>query len=119
MAKTGEGTLLLANQFISSNGVSIEEGILALDATGQLNTPVTNEATLQILDGTHSISSITGNGTTEVLAGSLTVQSLEQDTLVIGHSATAAAQTIPEPGVMTPLATGLLLCWAIRKRLNK
>jgi hypothetical protein len=120
LTKTGAGTLLLANEAnVGWNGIQIEEGVLALDSTGQItDSPIANDATLRILGGDHTVNTIDGGGTTEVLAGSLTAASIVQDTLVIGGAESQTMQTVPEPGMLGLMAAGLLgiLGWAIGRR---
>ena len=115
LTKRGGGTLLLANSDNRSGTTTIEEGVLALDTTGQITeSPITNDGTFRILGGDHTISSIDGGGTTEVLSGSLTVGSIRQSTLLLGGDSSSASQRheqraapVPEPGMFWLLAAGL------------
>lgn len=119
LTKTGLGTLLLANESYLSSGVRIEEGILALDETGQIHSGwITNEAAFQILTGDHTVSSINGGGTTVVLSGTLTAESIVQDSLTIGSLGSQASQTVPEPGMLALIAAGMagLLGWKWGRR---
>ncbi|MBN2578229.1 MAG: autotransporter-associated beta strand repeat-containing protein [Pirellulales bacterium] len=118
LTKTGPGTLFL----IADNGyegpTTINEGALELDYFAQiaLSSGIENHASFRILCGDHTVSAITGEGTTEVLSGSLTTSSITQGTLVIG-SVLAAGSPVPEPStwILAALA-GLGILMAIRRR---
>ena len=131
--KTGPGTLALANTFNSSSWwysattFTIEEGTLALDATGQMaNTSLLNNATFQILAGDHTLQSITGDGETQVLSGSLTVNSISQGTITLGPGVTLSIAAIPggpssgslapvpEPATIGLLVAALISLAAVR-----
>ena len=70
--KTGSGTLTLNNNSTFTGHMIINEGVLALNSTGQIeNSAIVNDATFQFLAGNHSIASISGTGNTAVLGGQL------------------------------------------------
>jgi surface-anchored protein len=97
-AKTGSGTLVLANAATHNGDTVIADGILALADSGQIeNSAIVNDATFQIMAGDHSVTAISGNGATTVLAGSLTADSIVQNTLTI--AAGARITIAPLPGV--------------------
>jgi hypothetical protein len=52
------------------------------------------------LDKFLTISTIDGGGTTEVLSGSLTTESIVQGSLVIGGADSQAMRAVPEPGMI-------------------
>ena len=78
----------------------VNNGTLALSATGSIlaasdvSTTATT-ATFQIDGGSHTVSSISGVGGTNVLAGNLTATSVSQGTVTIGPGATMTIAAIP------------------------
>ncbi len=122
LEKSGAGTLTLSNSNSYSGETSILGGILALDAQGQIgaSSPIVNDATLRILNGEHTVGAISGGGSTEILAGSMTAASIWQNTLTLGPGATlviaprAGGPTgenlmpVPEPGMAAMVIGGLL-----------
>jgi hypothetical protein len=114
LTKKGIGTVILENSDYYSSETVIEEGVFALDEIGQIAySPITNDATFRILAGDHTVNSIAGGGTTEVLSGSLTANSIVQDSLVIGNRSSAGSASnltpsVPEPGIFILLTAGLL-----------
>ncbi len=108
LTKKGTGTLVLENTALHAGGTVVEEGVLALDATGQVSGPVENAATLEVLGGSHTIGAITGSGTTVVRGDSvIVVGTLVQDTLILGGDGSAAAASpaaVPEPATLLTLA---------------
>jgi autotransporter-associated beta strand protein len=117
LIKSGSGTLVLTGSGTYGGETLIEKGILALDTPqGQIEkSAITNDATFQILSGDHSVGTIAGTGTTEVLSGSLVASSITQNTLSIGASramtiAPAADRALkfdPRP-IPEPATLGLL-----------
>jgi surface-anchored protein len=86
--KTGSGTLVLANVATHLGDTVIADGILALTDSGQIeNSAIKNDAIFQIMAGDHSVTAISGNGASMVLAGSLTADSIVQNTLTISAGA--------------------------------
>jgi autotransporter-associated beta strand protein len=112
LEKSGAGTLTLSNANTYAGKTSILGGVLALDAQGQIDPAslVENQATLKILAGSHQMGTIRGAGTTQVLAGSLTADSIVQDSLVIGSGGMMSAASegenpaVPEPSMLLLLA---------------
>ncbi|MGA2797570.1 MAG: glycoside hydrolase family 44 protein [Thermoguttaceae bacterium] len=108
LEKTGAGTLTLANNDIYSGETSILGGVLALDAQGQISASsvITNNATFRIISGDHTVGTIAGSGSTEILSGILTVNSIVQNELTIGPGAMviiAALPGGPAGGSLTPV----------------
>jgi surface-anchored protein len=116
--KTGSGTLILANHANHSGDTLISDGTLALSATGQIDdSAIENNSTFQILAGIHDITTISGSGITQILAGNLTVGSIAQATLIIGSDGGAAStpqaafsskenlHSVPEPRFIVLLLT--------------
>ncbi len=114
LTKKGTGTLVLENAAAHTGGTVVEAGVLALDATGQIHGTVKNQATLEVLDGSHTVETITGSGTTVVRGDSvIVVGTLVQDTLILGGDGSAAAASpsaVPEPATL--LTLGLLGVYA-------
>lgn len=131
LEKTGDGTLTLANDNTYTGDTKILAGILALNTQGQIShsSSITNDAKFQILSGDHIVGSIAGGGSTEILSGSLTADSLVQDVLTIGAGAkmiiapragvgllSGRLTPIPEPGIFGLLVVGLLCLLAFNRR---
>jgi hypothetical protein len=88
--------LILAYNASHTGETLIKEGVLALNATGQIEySAIANSATFEILAGDHSIASITGNGATVVLAGSLTVDSIVQNTVTLAPGTRVIIAPLP------------------------
>ncbi len=123
--------MILENAATHQGQTIIDAGTLALDTTGDItNSPVVNNAVFQILDGDHMVGSMTGTGSTEILAGSLTVSSIVQDSLIVQPGATlniahltggplvGGITPVPEPGSIVLLAAAFsgILSWAPKGR---
>jgi autotransporter-associated beta strand protein len=132
--KLGSGKVILENSAAHQGQTLIQDGTLALDTTGQIeNSTIKNDATFQILDGIHTVGSITGAGTTQIDFGSLTVGSISQGVLTIGAGATLTIapvpggplggdlnlQPVPEPLTIVFLFAGLLSLLARRLYARK
>ena len=86
--KTGPGTVVLDAANPYAGHTHVQDGVLGLSAAGQIvNSEIVNDAVLRILAGTHAVHGIAGEGTTEVVSGSLTADAIVQDALVIGSGA--------------------------------
>jgi autotransporter-associated beta strand protein len=108
--KTGAGVLVLTADNTYAGATTISAGTLALSGSGQIATSssIVNNATFQIVDGTHTINAITGTGTTEVNGTSvLTAPSITQGTLIIGSG--GAAAPVPEPSTLVLLVLASLV----------
>jgi autotransporter-associated beta strand protein len=127
LLKNGSGTLVLSNNATYASDTVIEEGILALDTAGQIvNSSINNNATFQILSGDHTVGAITGDGATEIDSGSLTANSIYQDSLTMGAGATLTIAPIPggylsgnltpvpEPAAIGFLAVGIMSALAFK-----
>ncbi|MGD0516830.1 MAG: autotransporter-associated beta strand repeat-containing protein [Thermoguttaceae bacterium] len=96
------GTLEIAGG-IDLNGTSlinVQSGTAVLKTVdvskANLNINTAASATFEVVNGTHTVGTISGSGTTQVDAGvSLTAASINQGTLTIGSGAIVAIQTIP------------------------
>jgi autotransporter-associated beta strand protein len=110
LVKKGDGTLLLTGSATHAGDTVIESGIVAINTAGQIvNSTIANEGIFEILDGNHAVIAISGGGSTEVLAGSLTTGSITQGTLSIGGGMRGnAASPVPEPTSWALLAAGLI-----------
>jgi autotransporter-associated beta strand protein len=118
--KTTDSTATLGAPNLYSGPTIIAEGTLALSEFGQISvaSPITNNATFEILAGTHTVGTIVGSGTTQVdgsatLNASSIVQGtlmIGQGTLMIGSSLRAANTTssVPEPSSMVLLSIAAL-----------
>jgi uncharacterized protein YjbI with pentapeptide repeats len=116
----GSGELVLENSAYADE-IEVKDGTLTLDTTGDIECDsFENDGTFKILAGSHYVSEITGDGTTEIIAGTLTADSIVQSSLIIGGGATDdnSEQSegplsnkiipVPEPGAIVLLAMGLL-----------
>jgi surface-anchored protein len=132
LIKTGPGTLVINNSGSYQGDTVIKNGVLALDAAGQIeSSTLLNDATFQILAGDHAVTSISGGGDTEVLSGSLAAGSICQDPLTIGggkkFAAVPAGGTafgdkacpVPEPHSLGMAVLGLLSLLAGRFRRKR
>jgi hypothetical protein len=113
LKKTGAFALTLKQPCNYYGIITIEEGVLALEASGDLvdESPVTvaGEGVLRVLSGAPVLGDISGEGTVEVLGGSLTARSIVADTLSIGGSGKSLA--VPEPSSLVLLAFAFLGAW--------
>jgi hypothetical protein len=110
----GQGTFELNGGNVSANAVVVSssgtfkwtDGTLTIPA----GTPIVNDGAFQVLAGDHAVGRIEGNGTTAVLSGSLTAESIVQDTLIIGGTAAnnSNAAAVPEPGSFLLLVSAAL-----------
>ncbi len=121
LTKKGTGTLVFENTAAHTGGTVVEAGVLALDATGQIHGTVKNQATLEILAGSHTVEGITGSGTTVVEGDSvIVVGTLVQDTLILGGDGSAAAASpsaVPEPAtLLTLVLLGVCAALVARKK---
>jgi autotransporter-associated beta strand protein len=117
LVKSEDGVVVLESTATYTGTTQINTGTLALTSNGHINelSPVNNAATFLLADGTHTLNSISGTGSTLVGNGAvLNVPSLVQDTLTIGGDysaivsmASPVTQTVavPEPSVLALLAT--------------
>jgi autotransporter-associated beta strand protein len=99
LVKTGGAKLILNAANTYTGPTTVREGTLTLDG-GSLSVSsaisVDSGATLEVLNGTHTLGTISGSGTTQVDAGaSLTAASISQGALTIGSGATVTIQAIP------------------------
>lgn len=133
--KTQDGPALLTSANTYSGATLIDAGVLALSLSGQIDlaSPVTNNATLLIADGTHTLSNIIGHGSTLVNdSAQLTASSITQDTLTIGgdysslltplrSSSNTSISAVPEPMAFSLLGSFSLVCavYAWRKKPRK
>ncbi len=96
ITKTGPGTLILAAEATHNGNTIILDGILALNTAGQIeNSAIVNDSTFEILGGTHSVTTISGDGDTAVLAGGLTADSIVQNMLTIAPGAIMTISPLP------------------------
>ena len=88
LSKKGPGELILTNNGTYLGNTVIEEGVFSLDSGVQIeNSAIENNATFQNLTGDNTVKTITGAGATEVLSGSLTAESVAQDSLYVAPGA--------------------------------
>jgi len=100
--KLGAGTLEFAGGITTSGTtlINVKAGKAVLEMVNvnetDLNIITATTATFEVLNGTHEVGVISGNGTTLVDSGaSLTAASISQGTLTIGSGATVTIQPIP------------------------
>lgn len=115
--------LTLSNSNSYTGATMIESGILELSEFGQIanssGVTTASAGVFQINSGTHSVKMINGQGTTNVIAGSLTTSSIIQSTLIIGNGVMstmngASMSHVPEPSTLALMLTatlGGLLWW--------
>ncbi|MGA2059489.1 MAG: IPT/TIG domain-containing protein [Thermoguttaceae bacterium] len=99
LTKSGTGTVTLSGTNTYTGATTINGGTLELASTGQISTSsvisTSSSATFQV-DGTHTVGTISGTGTTVVSSsGSLTVTSITQGTLTIGAGAVLTIAPLP------------------------
>ena len=134
LTKAGSGTLTLTATNTYTGDTIISGGTLELTSTGQIATASAistsaSTATFQVDSGTHTLGSISGVGTTNLLAGgNLTASSVVQGVLTIGAGATltiaaipggptagmSMTEPVPEPSAITLLiaaAVGMFFYW--------
>jgi autotransporter-associated beta strand protein/probable HAF family extracellular repeat protein len=91
LTKLDTGTLTLSGDNSYTGQTTINDGILELTTTGQIDKDseiiTESDGIFQINGGSHEVGLISGNGKTEVLSGQLTVNSLVQKSLKIGPGA--------------------------------
>ncbi|MGD0655571.1 MAG: autotransporter-associated beta strand repeat-containing protein [Thermoguttaceae bacterium] len=103
LTKSGSGTWVLSGSNTYTGATTVNTGTLELASTGQISTSsaISNSATFEVNGGTHTVGTISGNGTTKVLSGSLTATSIVQDTLDIGSGSWATLNTAAIDGGST------------------
>ncbi|MBN2578715.1 MAG: autotransporter-associated beta strand repeat-containing protein [Pirellulales bacterium] len=112
---------------IDPNGTSlidVQSGIAKLMTTNvnkaDLNVSTSAAGMIEIVNGSHLLGIISGEGITQVDGGaSLTVASITQGTLIIGGAKSADAAPVPEPSGWMLLASGLLFLLAVQGRIWK
>lgn len=142
--KLGTGTLTLSRKETYGGDTTVNGGILAIvggidpsgtslidvqSGTAVLETVNVNKtnlnintaplATFEVVNGTHSVGSISGSGITQVDAGaSLSAQSINQGTLTIGSGSIVTILPIPEPSTFVLLSGAFIaaICVWARKR---
>ncbi len=93
--KQGSGILILSGINTYSGGTNVNVGTLQLSGSGTIGN-VANSTTLEILDGIHTVGSISGGGSTTIDAGAtLTATSVSQNVLTLGAGATLNIAPIP------------------------
>ena len=108
LKKLGTNSLVLDVTETYTGATVINNGILELASTGQINTASAIStsavtATFQVNGGTHTVGTISGVGKTNILAGgtltTLTATSISQGALIIGGTPIAALQGGPQAGM--------------------
>jgi hypothetical protein len=138
LAKTDAGTLSIAGGINQGalTLVDIQNGTVELTTTGvsdsSLDVQTALSGKLLISNQSHILGDISGPGTTEVISGQLTVNSISQDTLTIGTGSTVTIAPIPggplaesgslagvpEPSSLVLLGVGVnaFLAYALQRR---
>ncbi|MCC6125744.1 MAG: autotransporter-associated beta strand repeat-containing protein [Pirellulales bacterium] len=124
LTKTTSGKVVLGgnNTYQGPTTIAAGDGTLELSSTGQISTlsVITNDSVFQVNGGAHTLGTIGGAGTMNVLAGSdVTATSITQGALNIGGSAAASAAAVPEPGTWLLLCVGLLVAAGLRRFRNR
>ncbi len=126
VTKTGSGILVLASDSAQTGATLVQTGTLRLAAAdGTMNVgAVVNDAALEIAQGTATVESVTGTGSTYVADGILVVGVLVQDSLILGGSAptlvdTAATAPVPEPNAYLAVAIAAVMAYRFAKRPRK
>jgi fibronectin-binding autotransporter adhesin len=102
LTKSGVGKWILSSALNSYTGATtINDGVLELSSTGQIATAsaistAAVSAIFQVNGGTHTVGTISGVGTTNLLAGSnLTATSVNQGTVTLGIGSRLTIAPIP------------------------
>lgn len=99
LEKIGLGNLKMGGINSYTGKTLISEGTLELIETGQISTEseiiTESTSTFLINGGIHTVGNISGTGTTEVISGDLTANSIVQAQLIIGEGATVTIAAIP------------------------
>ncbi len=108
LAKIGAGTQILRGSNYYTGSTTVSDGVLELASTGQIasSSGISTDllATFQVNGGTHTVTNISGTGTTEVIGnGNLTVNSLAQGTLTLGPGSTLTIAALPGGPLADPL----------------
>ena len=127
------GKLAVTGSILNVPSVTVDApGTLELaNATGSVltaTTPVANDGLLRVTAGNQEVDSVSGLGSTNVVSGSLTADSIVQNTLTIGaggsvtirETPSAAGQAnvsqVPEPGTWVLIGTAVLGWLGLRRR---